>query len=242
MSLPPAEALVLIGMPMALGLGLLYGLGPCLVSCLPFLGPVFLSTEGGMRRSWRVMLPVSLGRLTVYGGFGAISGWWGGRFVDGVEGWALHFAVGLAALLVGGAMLARRYSKAGCSARSGGNPARPLRRIEKPQALAEQTMPFGLYLMGVGMALSPCAPQGVVLISAAAGGSTLGGLGLGLSFGLGAVAGPALIYGALVAYLGQQLRAQLGRWLGRMEWLATLLMLAVGGGQTVKAVRLLVVL
>lgn len=242
MSLPPAEAVVLIGMPMALGLGLMYGLGPCLVSCLPFLGPVFLSTGGGMRRSWRVMLPVSLGRLTVYGGFGAISGWWGGRFVAGVEGWALHLAVGLAALLVGGAMLARRRSQAGCAARSPGNPVQPLRRIDKPEALAGQTMPFGLYLMGVGMALSPCAPQGVVLISAAASGSVIGGLGFGLSFGLGAVAGPALVYGVLVAYLGQQLREQLGRWLARMEWLATALMLAVGGGQAVKAVRLLLVL
>ena len=33
----PVETI--IGLPMALSLGLMYGLGPCLVSCLPYLGP-----------------------------------------------------------------------------------------------------------------------------------------------------------------------------------------------------------
>ena len=49
------DALGTIGLPMALGLGMLYGLGPCLVSCLPYLGPVFLNADQGIRQSWKIL-------------------------------------------------------------------------------------------------------------------------------------------------------------------------------------------
>lgn len=229
----PAETITAIGLPMALGLGLLYGLGPCLISCLPYLGPVFLASDGGMRQSWRIMLPLSLGRLTVYGSFGAVSGWWGSRFVDGAADWTTHLVIGLGGLLVGGALLLRRQRPRACVAPAGGT------HLLRPLARSPDSLPFGLYLMGLGMALTPCAPQGVVLVSAAASGSALSGGTLGLAFGMGAIGGPALIYGTAVAYLGQELRQQLGRWLGRLEWLSGSLLLLVGGTQLLAAARLL---
>lgn len=211
---------------MALGLGMLYGLGPCLVSCLPYLGPVFLNADQGVRKSWKILLPLSLGRLTVYSGFGAISGWWGSRFVAGVEGWVVHLAIGLAMLLVGISLLSRRCRGSSCKAGSAGE-AVVAWSSRKPPAAA-QMMPFGLYLMGVGMALTPCAPLSAVLISSAATGSSGLGALLGLCFGLGAITAPSLVYGVVVAYFGEQLRARLGTWLPRLEGLSAGLLLAVG--------------
>jgi cytochrome c biogenesis protein CcdA len=218
----PVEA-VAIGLPMALGLGLVYGLGPCLLSCLPYLGPLFINAERGIAHSWRILLPVSLGRLTVYGSFGAVSGWWGGRYVDGVNGWVVHLTVGVALVLVGVALLGRRRPACGSCA-----PKNEQKISWQPRQAAAQAMPSGLYLMGVGMALTPCAPQGAVLVAAATSGTAWSGAALGLSFGLGAIAAPWLVYGTVVAYVGQQLREQLGRWQPRIEALSAFLLLGTG--------------
>ena len=216
---------VAIGLPMALGLGLVYGLGPCLLSCLPYLGPLFVNADQGIARSWRILLPVSLGRLTVYGGFGAVSGWWGGRYVGGVNGWVVHLTVGIALVLVGVALLGRRSAGAACGSCA---PKDEQKISWRPRQAAAQAMPSGLYLMGVGMALTPCAPQGAVLVAAAASGTAWSGAALGLSFGLGAIAAPWLVYGTVVAYVGQQLREQLGRWQPRIEALSAFLLLGTG--------------
>ena len=92
-------------------------------------------------------------------------------------------------------------------------------------------MPGGLYLMGIGMALTPCAPLGIVLFSAAALGGVGTGLSLGLSFGLGAVTVPSLFFGIGVSFLTRQLRQQLQSWLPRIEWACALLLILVGARQ-----------
>ncbi len=227
------DAVGTIGLPMALGLGMLYGLGPCLVSCLPYLGPVFLNSDQGVRHSWKILLPLSLGRLTVYSSFGAISGWWGSRYVAGVENWAINLAIGLAMLLVGVALLSPRCSKAACSNAGTGGESK-VKWLRRPPASATQMMPFGMYLMGIGMALTPCAPLSAVLISSAATGNAWLGALLGLCFGLGAITAPSLIYGVVVAYFGQQLRAQLGVWLPRLETFSAVLLIAVGLNQLLR--------
>ena len=61
-----AAATLTFGAALLLGLG--FGAGPCNIACLPFLGPVFVASGGGVRRAWRVLLPFSLGRLTGYAG------------------------------------------------------------------------------------------------------------------------------------------------------------------------------
>lgn len=215
------------GLSTALGLGMLYGLGPCLVSCFPYLGPVFLNADHGIRHSWQILLPISLGRLTVYTGFGAISGWWGGRFVAGVNAWVVNLAVGLALVLVGGALLSRRCRGGGCAKAAKGGSATVVWGKGAASATA-QIMPFGLYLMGVGMALTPCVPFSAVLVASAATTSAWLGAMLGVFFGFGAITAPSLIYGVGVAYFGQQLRLQLGLWLPRLEMFSAALLVFVG--------------
>jgi thiol:disulfide interchange protein DsbD len=215
---------MVVGVPMAAALGLTYGMGPCLISCLPFLGPVFLFNEGGIKRSWRIILPLSLGRLTVYTGLAATVGW-GGHYAKGaVANTGLSLVIGSAALMMGLALLFGK--RAGKCAQAPGK-ASPLMRMQKmgaPKAL----MPGGLFLMGVGMAMSPCAPLGLVLFSASASGSAAEGGMLGLSFGLGAVLVPALAYGIGMAYFGERLREQLAGWRHRLEQLSALLLVSVG--------------
>lgn len=228
----PAVALeTVIGMPMALSLGLMYGLGPCLVSCLPYLAPVFLARDFGLRRSWRVVLPLSLGRLAGYIGMGLAAGWLGSAVKDGATAPMLRLLVGSAAVMIGVALLWRRPA---CAAAGGAHATvSPLRRFD-PGLEPRPLLPGGLFLMGLSMAMTPCAPLGVVLFSAAATGSAANGAALGLAFGLGAIVVPSLVYGIGAAYFGQRLREQLAHWRPAVERLAAGLLIFVGLSNLIK--------
>lgn len=227
----PIETVV--GLPMALGLGLVYGLGPCLASCLPYLGPVFLARDFGWRHAWQVVLPLSLGRLGGYSLFGALAGWAGHYAKESTAASpVLHLVMGAAALMVGMALLwrPRRACGAATAPIAGVQPLRRFKFGEEPRPL----LPGGLFLMGLGMALSPCAPLGVVLFSAAASGHAAGGLALGLGFGLGAIVVPSLVYGLGVAWFGRRLRERLGSWRPPIEVLSAGLLIWAGVGQIVR--------
>lgn len=226
----PVETI--IGLPMAMALGLAYGLGPCLVSCLPYLGPVFLARDSRSRHAWDVVLPLSLGRLAGYSGLGALAGW-AGHYVKGNIAAAplLNLLVGAAALMVGLALFWQRQPACAAATASAD---RPLRRMEfgnGPRPL----LPGGLFLMGAGMALTPCGPLGTVLFTSAASGSAASGFLFGLAFGLGAIVVPSLVYGIGAAYFGERLRERLGSWRPRIEAVAAGLLILAGLSQIARA-------
>lgn len=254
----PVETI--IGLPMALSLGLMYGLGPCLVSCLPYLGPVFLARDFGLRHSWRVVLPLSLGRLTGYAGFGLVAGWAGHTLEDSAAAPMLRLLVGSAAVMIGLALLWRRpacgkattttvsplrrldigaRNATECTGplgaqRADQSPPPPGEGSKEAGSLVHSLLPGGLFLMGLSMTLTPCAPMGVVLFSAAAMASAGHGLLLGLTFGLGAIVVPSIVFGIGAAYLGRELRAQLGRWRSWLERLSAALLIFVGVSQLLR--------
>lgn len=215
---------MVVGAPMAAALGFAYGMGPCLISCAPFLGPVFLASDGGIKRSWQIILPLSLGRLTAYSAFGMVVGMAGHYAKGAISGDSVRLVVGCAVLMMGLALLLCKTGKVCTTAQ-----ATPLKRMDKVDS-PKMLLPGGLFLMGVGMALSPCAPLGLVLFSAGMSGSGGSGLLLGLSFGLGAIVIPALAYGIGMAYLGTRLREQLQGWRPKIERVSALLLVAVGIG------------
>ncbi|WP_127477442.1 sulfite exporter TauE/SafE family protein [Sulfurivermis fontis] len=215
----------IVTLPLALALGLVFGFSACTISCLPYLGPVFLASEGGIRQSWRTVLPFSLGRLCSYGGLGLLAGYVGQYLGDDAGLGGMRWVLGSAAIMVGLALLLRRTRRTSCSVPVATE--QPLQRFDP--AAPRTLMPGGLFLLGASMALTPCAPLGTVLFSAALTASAAHGLALGLSFGLGAIALPALIFGIGVAYIGARLREQLRHWSHGVQHLSALLLIAVGG-------------
>jgi cytochrome c biogenesis protein CcdA len=220
---------MLVTLPMALALGLVYGLSACTVSCLPYLGPVFLASDGGIRRSWRIMLPFSLGRLLSYATLASAAGMAGHYLGSGIADGQVRPVVGVAALLIGLSLLWRRPPASRCRP-SGDSPRRRIERRDAQQAL----MPSGLFLLGASMALNPCAPLGTVLFSAAATASALHGLALGLSFGTGAIVIPSLVYGIGFAYFSRRLRGQLQQHRLTLERLSGLLLILTGAGNLLR--------
>lgn len=172
---------IALTLPAALVMGLSFGAGPCNVTCLPY-GPVLLAREGGGRRSWRTMAPFSAGHLAGYGALGGIAGLLGHTLQAWLRSPAVQWLLGTATILVGLALLLRCKRK-GCAPHPVAH-TRPLRQSPYGQAVqpAGMVLPGGLFLMGAGMALNPCAPLGAVLLAASATGSAAGGLLLGASF------------------------------------------------------------
>jgi sulfite exporter TauE/SafE len=225
MIMAPLEQ-TLLTLPTAILLGLVFGMGSCTIACLPYLGPVFIAAEGGVRQAWRVLLPFSLGRLGSYALLAALAGL-SGQYVGGaVAGGKLRWLMGAAAILLGVALLLRRPGGDGCSRRHNATlPGRGLRSLS-----AGAAMPGGLFLLGASMALSPCAPLGSVLFSAAACASAWSGLWLGLGFGVGAIVVPTIFYGFGFAWFGNRLREQLRNSHRHIVRLSAALLILSGAG------------
>lgn len=210
----------LYSFPTVFALGVVFGMGPCTVTCLPFLGPVFLAKEGGLNQSWKIIAPFSMGRLSSYAALGALSGIAGASIQQAINTPMVAWVWGGATILVGLIMLWYSYSRpnrCGSQRRSTLFQDHPL-------------LPSGLFFMGVGMAATPCAPLATVMVTSAATGNGLSGLLLGLCFGMGAVLVPALVFGVGMAYFSQRIREIMQEWRASLERSSALMLVIIGIG------------
>jgi sulfite exporter TauE/SafE len=203
----PLEPVILsFGAALLLGLG--YGAGPCNVACLPYLGPVFAATEGGIRGAWRTLLPFSLGRLSGYALLGGLAGGLGLLVQDWLASPWVRWLLGGATVLVALSILFRRRSA--CRSRCSDSQAVHPSTISNREPTANDSMlPGSLYMMGFGMALNPCAPLTTVILASATSASIITGISLGAGFALGAVFVPTWVFAIGVAHFGEQIRHHL---------------------------------
>ncbi|MEJ2345600.1 MAG: sulfite exporter TauE/SafE family protein [Gammaproteobacteria bacterium] len=213
----------------ALLMGLVFGAGPCNVTCLPYLGPVFLGSHPG---AWRTIAAFSLGRLAAYAGLGAVAGAAGRAATSWLDPAAASIALGGATLVVGVLLWRRAGASRRCAAQPRGGEVTATIYPRRPAA-----MPLGLFAMGASMGLNPCVPLATVLVAAAASAAWQSGLWLGLGFGVGAVLMPALVFGAVMAHFGLQVRAALQRWGGVVERAAGVGLMVLGGATAMGWIR-----
>jgi cytochrome c biogenesis protein CcdA len=212
------------GAAMLLGFG--FGAGPCNIACLPYLGPVFTTSDNGIRGAWRTLLPFSLGRISGYTLLAAGAGWAGLWVEDLVAGPWVRWLLGGATILVALSILWRRRGR-GCQSACQTTQIVTLQTREKPN-LGNSSLPGGLYLMGLGMAFNPCAPLTTIILAAATSASIIAGASLGIGFALGAVALPTLIFAFGVAHFGQQIRDHLVHHRSALEYTSVGLLVMIG--------------
>lgn len=212
-----------LGLSTALLLGLGFGLGPCNVVCLPYLGPVLFNEA---ERPWTVLIPFSAGRVLGYVGLGVMAGFLGAWVQEGLEGGPARWVAGLATLGAAWSLWRRRRPSRTPSAGRGVTVAGPTGIAAPPSA--GDTLPGSLFLMGLGLALNPCAPLTTLLLGAAATGSPWLGLALGLAFAFGAVAPPALAMGFGLGAFARRLRTGLESWRGGFETASIALLCLMG--------------
>jgi len=210
----------LLNLPTVFIIGLVFGIGPCTITCLPYLGPVFLSKEGGIKDSWKIILPFSMGRMSSYTALGALSGYAGASIENMIHTPMVAWMLGGATVAVGLLIFWRSYSnKSACGSHS-----------NRRNLQDNRFLPSGLFFMGVGMAATPCAPLATIMLTAAATASTVSGFLLGFSFGVGAVLVPALVFGIGMAYFGQRIREIMQVWRTTLERSSACLLIILGIG------------
>jgi len=92
---------ITIGFSAALLMGLAFGAGPCNITCLPYLGPVFLGQKNNdMRTSWQTIVPFSLGRLFGYTLLGTLAGAFGLSITQWIEQGLAGQVLGTATILI----------------------------------------------------------------------------------------------------------------------------------------------
>lgn len=199
-------------------LGLVFGIGPCTITCMPFLGPVFLAKTGGLNQSWKIILPFSLGRLSSYIALGIFSALAGASLQNIINTSMVAWLLGGATIAVGLLIFWRSYQrKSGCGSHG-----------KRASLQDNPLLPSGLFFMGVGMAATPCLPLTTVMVTSASTGDGVEGLLLGLSFGVGAVIVPALAFGIGMAYFGQRIRQIMVNWRTPLERGSAMLLILIG--------------
>ncbi len=224
-----------LGFSTALLMGLAFGAGPCNITCLPYLGPVFLGQQNNsMRSSWQTIIPFSAGRLTGYTLLGTIAGSFGLTVTQWIEDGLAAQVLGVATLLVGIYLLLGGFSSPrSCSTQSSARHAvavsftTPPRPSEKKQKSALY-MSLSLFSMGTGMALNPCIPLLTILTVAASMASPADGARLGIAFGLGAVVIPGLFFGLFIAWFSQQVKEHLNHWQKKLERMSGIMLILLG--------------
>jgi len=209
-----------LGIGAAMLMGLAFGAGPCNITCLPYLGPVLMGSNG----SWRIVIPFSAGRLFSYAIVGAVAGGLGGLSRAYFEGELGAFMLGLATIAMGLLMLlksGRDTNSCSKEAKPPGEQTVTLHSNQKPKSVT-------LFAMGAGMALNPCAPLATILMAAAVTSQISSGLALGLAFGLGAVLIPTLLFVYLISQMGQQMRLHLSQHRKNLERGAAGLLILLG--------------
>jgi len=180
-------------------IGLSFGAGACMFTCIPTLGVMLLAQDIGAKEISLQTLRFNLGRMSAYALLAAVSGLVGASLVGLLD---MSYAnLIFAAMLLGSAVLLWRKGKvAGCSS------SKQTKRLRA-----------GLFGMGFAMGLRPCAPLAGVMAASATTGSGAYGLLLGLSFGAGAIVIPQLVFGYGLGKAGSEIRSQLR---GRQQQLA----------------------
>ncbi|MES9831564.1 MAG: sulfite exporter TauE/SafE family protein [Candidatus Thiodiazotropha sp. DIVDIV] len=213
----------------ALLLGLSFGSGPCTIACLPYLGPVFTSSDQNSWGAWRTLLPFSLGRASGYTLLAGAAGWAGLWVEDLVAGPWVRWLLGSATVLVALSIIWRRHNKS-CISNCQSSTSVKLEATSAVQSnsLATKSLPGSLYMMGLGMAFNPCAPLTTLILAAATSASILNGASLGAGFSMGAVLVPTLVFATGLAHFGKQIRLHLDRHRTALENTSVGLLVLIG--------------
>ncbi|NCO30248.1 MAG: hypothetical protein COT46_06485 [Sulfurimonas sp. CG08_land_8_20_14_0_20_36_33] len=187
-------------------------------SCMPFLAPLLVNQTNGVKQSLSLLVPFSLGRMLSYTLL-SVAALAGAGFVKAVlkENTIFVWILGGFTLFMGVLMLYRVFNKErrACS-------------TNRPLANGLKNTKFGLFAMGVLLSLTPCAPVLTLVALSANSSSFPHAVGMGISFGLGAVLVPFLFYGFFLSTLIRGLLAEFKSYAENIEIAAATLLMVVG--------------
>ncbi len=199
-------------------IGLSYGSTVCMFSCMPFLTPLLIKNSNNIREAINIVLPFSLGRIFTYTII-AIIALSSAALVKKLLNDNLVFQslLGFFTLFMGLFMLFRIWKKDKKSCSS------------NPSILNNLTISkLGLFGIGALVSINPCAPILTLIALSANSNSVSHAIGMGISFGFGAVLIPFLFYGFFMSNVIRGLLVEFKTYARAIEIMASLLLVTVG--------------
>lgn len=198
-------------------IGLSYGATACMFSCMPFLSPLLIGNSNSTNEALGIILPFSMGRIfsyTLLAIAAYLSSFWVKQMLN--DNALFGLILGISTVIMGLFLLYKSFKQtASCGQTTS--------LVKKPTLNK-----FGFFTIGATMSVNPCAPIMALLAVAANSSNIYNTIGLGLSFGLGAVMFSILFYGFIVSKVIKGLMFQFSSYKLLIERTAALLLVAVG--------------
>lgn len=195
----------------ALFWGFSFGASTCMFACIPTLGTALLAGEGA-HATWWLAARFNAGRWLGYTLLGGVSGGIGASLEKALQASEAALLFGTALFAAGLALWRKPLQAQSC------------------RSIVADWFRANLFVAGLAMSLTPCAPLGALAAAAAASGSAWQGAWLGWMFGLGAILPAQLLLGYGLGSVSTQLRAQLLRHQPALHRLVALALMALGAG------------
>lgn len=198
-------------------IGLTSGATACMFSCMPFLAPLLMTHSKNLKQATQVVLPFSLGRIFSYTMI-AMAASLSSALVKSIleDNGLFQVLLGTLTMLMGIFLLLRTLSNRGKRCHTS-----PCHSQNVKGAL-------GIFGIGVLVSLNPCAP--IVTLIALSANTTMwtSAASYGLSFGLGAVLVPFIVYTLIVGTIVQGLIEQFRKYIKYIEIFAAGLLIVIG--------------
>ena len=199
-------------------IGFSYGSTACMFSCMPFLSPLLVNNSNNIREAVNIVLPFSLGRVFTYTLI-AITAFSSAGLAKAIlnDNTVFQLTLGAFTLFMGLFMLYRivKKDKKSCSSNA-------------PMPNTHASGKFGLFGIGALVSINPCAPVLTLITLSASSASLSNAVGMGISFGLGAVLVPFLFYGFFLSNIIRGLLIEFKSYARIIEIMASLLLIIVG--------------
>ena len=190
-----------------------YGATACMLTCMPLLSPILLANSATRQQSLKVLLPISIGRISGYV-FLSLIAYLGAtmikKFISDTT--LMGYLLGSVTLILAGRLWFSLKASASCCSTS---PNTPQGNIE-------------LFMTGMLLSMSICAPV-VTMMTLSATTTSIGwAIAYGLAFGLGATLLWFLFFSVVLTQVLKESLKHLSHYRNALQHLAPLLLAGVG--------------
>ncbi|MCX6060896.1 MAG: sulfite exporter TauE/SafE family protein [Campylobacterales bacterium] len=190
-----------------------YGATACMLTCMPLLSPILLANSGTRQQSLRVLLPISLGRISGYI-FLSLIAYAGASMVKSIisDTALMGYLLGSITIILAGRLWFSLKASSSCCSTS---PQTPQGQIP-------------LFITGALLSMSICAPVITMMTLSAASHSLLWAIAYGAVFGLGATLLWFLFFSVVLTQILKESLTHLSRYRNVLQHAAPIFLAGVG--------------
>ncbi len=190
-----------------------YGATACMLTCMPLLSPILLANSATRQQSLRILLPISLGRISGYI-FLSLIAYLGATMIKTLisDTELMGYLLGSVTLILAGRLWFSLRVSASCCSSS----------LNTPQGN------IALFMTGMFLSMSICAPV-ITMMTLSATSTSIGwAIAYGLAFGLGATLLWFLFFSVVLTAILKESLSHLSNYRNILQHAAPLILASVG--------------